>query len=77
MKMKICERIRGMYLKAKNKEGGFNVLVTTTCLILIVMILILAFRSTVETKINSSITSVGNQIESITSEMTGGTTTNP
>ena len=55
-----------LYNKAKNgKKGGFNTLITTVCLILIVMILIFIFRQTIATQISESITGVANEIEEI------------
>ena len=51
--------------KLAEKKSGFDGLIVTTGLILLVMILILVFRNTIVNQIQSSIGSVSQQINGI------------
>ena len=56
------------------KRKGFDGLIVTIGLILLVMILIFVFKDQIVTQINSSINGVSTEIESISNWETGGTT---
>lgn len=57
--------MRKAWIKSKEKKSGFDGLIVTIGLILLVMILIFVFKTTVATQVNKSITSVSSEISSI------------
>ena len=52
--------------EAVGKRPGFDGLIVTVCLILLVMVLIVLFRSTVMNSVTNSIQQTSNQIETMT-----------
>ena len=63
----IAKRYSALQEKKKNgKSGGFDGMVVTICLILLVMILIFLFNTVIVNKVKTSIETVGTEVESLT-----------
>lgn len=76
----IAKRYSALQEKKKNgKSGGFDGMVVTICLILLVMILIFLFNTVIVNKVKTSINTVGEEVESLTNwagDQQSNTTTN-
>ena len=63
----IAKRYSALQEKKNNgKSGGFDGMVVTICLILLVMILIFLFNTVIVNKVKTSIETVGTEVESLT-----------
>lgn len=72
MKEKFWKRFNEAKAKAKEERNGFDGLIVTIGLILLVMILVFVFRTTIVTQVDQSIHNVGNEINEISTWEAGG-----